>query len=246
MNRWLAVVLVLAFAGVRSATADDAARAKAADHAARAHYAAHEYDAAIADYQTAYQAMPDPLFLFDIAQSYRRLHDCDHALAFYREYLQQRPDADNHELVEHFVEQMLECATPDPASPVVPAPTALPPARPSPPPLSPRTLRLAGITSAALGIVLIGTAVYFSNQASVEASQLETACTRGCSGASVSGIDRAGLDADHDAIATYALGGAALAAGIGAILWTVLRAPGDPPVVAPAPGGATVSARLAF
>ncbi len=238
-------MVVVALAGVRPAAADKAARAKAADRSARAHYAAHEYDAAIADYQTAYEAMPDPLFLFDIAQSYRRLDDCNHALAFYRDYLQQRPDADNHELVEHFIEQMTECATPEPA-PAVPEPVARPLARPSPPPLSARTLRLAGITSAALGIVLLGTGIYFSEQASTEASQLETACARGCSGASVSGIDRAGIDADHDAIATYALGGAALAAGIGAILWTVLRAPGEPPVVTPAPGGATVSARLQF
>jgi len=250
--KWLSTVAVLALLGARPALADDPARAKAADRSARAHYAAHEYDAAIADYQAAYRAMPDPLFLFDIAQSYRRLHDCDHALELYREYLQQRPSADNRHLVERFIDEMTACAAPEPEpelDAVEPSPAAPPPTPPAPPPTPPfstRTIRLAGITSAALGAVLIGTAVYFSNQASEEAQALETACARGCSGSSVAGIDRAGTDADHDAIATYALGGAALAAGIAAIVWTAFQAPGEPPVVTPTSGGATVSARIHF
>lgn len=245
--KWPALVLLIVVS--RAAHADDPARAKAADRSARAHYAAHDYDAAIADYQAAYDAMPDPLFLFDIAQSYRRLHDCDHALAFYRDYLRQRPEADNHELVERFIIEMSDCATPEPAPATAPAPVALPPQQTraaSAPPFSNRTLRLAGITSAALGVVLIGTAVYFSSQAGDEAQQLETACARGCAGGSVVGIDRAGTVDDHDAIALYALGGAAVAAGVGAIVWSAVRAPGEAPVVTPTPGGATVSARIRF
>lgn len=246
--KWLAVAAVLA---ARPVFADDAARAKAADRSARAHYAAHEYDAAIADYQAAYRAMPEPLFLFDIAQAYRQLHDCDHALELYREYLHLLPRADNHQLVERFVDEMTACSTPEPepeldAVEPAPARSTPPPPPAGTPPFSTRTIRLAGITSAALGAVLIGTAVYFSNQASEESEALETACARGCSGASVAGIDSAGRDADHDAIATYVLGGAALAAGAAAIVWTVFRAPGEPPVVAPTSGGATVSATIHF
>jgi tetratricopeptide (TPR) repeat protein len=241
----LAIAVLLALAA--PAVADHASRAKAADRSARAHYAAHEYDAAIADYQAAYRAMPDPLFLFDIAQSYRMLDDCDHALEFYREYLQERPDADNRTLVERFMDHMTACAAPEPDEAAPPPPPRVQAAAPPPtPPFSNRTIRLAGITSAALGVVLLGTAVYFSEQASQEAQSLETTCARGCSGASVAGIDRAGRDADHDAIATYVLGGAALAAGAAAIVWTVIRAPGEPPVVTPTSGGATVSATIHF
>ncbi|HEX4454798.1 MAG TPA: hypothetical protein VH143_28255 [Kofleriaceae bacterium] len=245
----LAVVMVVAI-GVAPAFADDAARARAADRSARAHYDAHEYDAAIADYQAAYRAMPDPLFLFDIAQSYRMLDDCDHALQFYREYLQERPSADNRDQVERFIDKLASCAMPEPewgtAAPTAPSPSRQVSARPQPSPLSNHTLRLAGISSVALGAVLLGTAVYFSNQAAALAQQLETACVRGCSGASVSGIDHAGRTDDHDAIALYAIGGTALAAGAAVIVWTWLRAPGEAPVIAPTLGGATVSARLHF
>ncbi|HEY1546845.1 MAG TPA: hypothetical protein VGG28_03460, partial [Kofleriaceae bacterium] len=217
---------------------------------ARAHYDAHEYDAAIADYQAAYRAMPDPLFLFDIAQSYRKLEDCDHALQFYREYLQQRPNADNRDLVERFIDKLTSCEMPEPewsqAAPATPSPSPEPALHAQPSPLSNHTLRLAGISSVALGVVLFGTAVYFSNQSAALAQQLETACVRGCSGASVSGIDHAGRTDDHDAIALYAIGGTAIAAGAAVIVWTWLRAPGEAPVIAPTQGGATVSAKLRF
>jgi tetratricopeptide (TPR) repeat protein len=242
------VVMVVAI-GATPAFADDASRARAADRSARAHYDAREYDAAIADYQAAYRAMPDPLFLFDIAQSYRKLDDCDHALQFYREYLQERPNADNRDQVERFIDKLTSCAMPEPewgaTAPATPSP-APQPARPQPSPLSNHTLRLFGISGIALGAVLFGTAVYFSNQAAALAQQLETACVRGCSGASVSGIDRAGHIDDHDAIALYAIGGTALAAGATLVVWTWLRAPGEAPVIAPTQGGATVSARLHF
>jgi tetratricopeptide (TPR) repeat protein len=251
VNRLAAVAACAALGVATPAFADDAARARAADRSARAHYDAHEYDAAIADYQTAYRAMPDPLFLFDIAQSYRKLDDCDHALQFYREYLQARPSADNRDQVERFIDKMTACAMPEPEWGASATATDRPPvqpvvAAPPPSPLSNHTLRLAGISSAALGVVLLGAAVYFSNQAGALAQQLETACAHGCSGASVHGIDEAGRIDDHDAIALYAIGGTALAAGATVIVWTWLRAPGEAPVIAPTQGGATVSARLKF
>ena len=244
------LAFVAALIAVRSAAAepsgDDLERARAADRSARAHYDAREYAAAIADYQSAFDALADPLFLFDIAQAYRQLHDCDRALAHYRRYLDARPDADNRPKVEQFIAEMTACATPQPAAPT---PPPAPRSEPPPPPPSPspsRSLELAGIATAALGVVLVGTGIYFSVEARGDATQLEAACARGCAGSAVAEIDRAGRDANHDAITTYALGGTALAGGAAMVLWALLHAPGEPPIVAPTPGGATVSARMRF
>ncbi len=95
-----------------TSAADASAIARDADRAAHTYYDAHDYPAAIAEYRRAFAALPDALFLFDIAQAYRQLHDCDHALAFYRDYLAARPDADNRPRVEHFITEMEACATP--------------------------------------------------------------------------------------------------------------------------------------
>jgi tetratricopeptide (TPR) repeat protein len=238
--------------------ADASEIARAADHAARAHYDAHEYAAAISEYQKAFAALPDALFLFDIAQAYRQLHDCDHALQFYRDYLHARPDADNRGKVEQFITDLQSCATqptvevptPDTAAASISAPTPVPAtatvdvhtSRGS----STNKLRWAGAVTAGVGAVLVGVAVYFSVQGANDASQIAASCANGCTGTSVAPIDQDGQAANRTALIGYAIGGAALAAGAGMFLWATLHAGGEPPVVAPVPGGATVSARVRF
>jgi tetratricopeptide (TPR) repeat protein len=239
VKRTVALALLVSRAAHAQPGDDAAATAKEFDRAGREHYEAKDYAAAVEDYRHAYDALPDPLFLFDIAQAYRQLHDCDHAREMYRRYLHDQPDADNRARVEQFITDMDACATAATTTPAVV--THTPPAA-----SSPNTLQLTGIGTAALGLLLVGAGVYFSIDASHDASMLEAACARGCDGADVANLDRAGHESSRDAMTTYALGGAALAAGAGMFLWATFHAAGEPPVVAPVQGGATVSARIRF
>jgi tetratricopeptide (TPR) repeat protein len=221
------------------AEADNAERAKAADRSAREHYDLRQYAAAIEDYRRAFEALPDPLFLFDIAQAYRQIHDCDNAITFYRNYLRERPDADNRAKVEEFIAELTPCT---PASSLAPPPAPTPAA---PAPIL-SSLQIGGIAAAALGAGIVGAGIYFSFQAQNDASQLEAACAGGCTGSSVANIDREGHDANRDAIASYVVGGAVIAAGAGVFLWATFHVPGEPPIVVPVQGGGTVSARVRF
>ncbi len=46
-----------------------------------------EFDKAVSLFKEAYEAEPDPAFLFNIAQSYRQAGDCKEAVFFYKRYL---------------------------------------------------------------------------------------------------------------------------------------------------------------
>jgi len=234
----LAVVLVVMATRVGFAQPDDegteqAVRARDADRAGRDHYAAHDFAEAVEDYRRAHDALPDPLFLFDMAQSYRKLHRCAHAAEMYRAYLKDLPNADNRRRVEEFIVDMDACS---PHAPIAaPVPHA-----------DNRALLFTGIGTAALGLVLVGVGVSFSVAASDDASMIESMCAHGCRGVDVANLDQAGHESNRDAAITYALGGAALAAGAGMLLWEAFGASSEPPVVVPVAGGATVSGRFRF
>ncbi len=236
-------LLLVALARIASADSDDdddtihaKSDAKAADASGREHYRNHEYEAAIRDYRHAHDVLPDPLFLFDMAQAHRHLHRCAEARDLYREYLAARPDADNRPRVEGFIEEMAACA-PHPVEPVPPPP-------PPPTASSSSPVLYAGIATAGLGVVLLGAGVYFSVHASDAASDLEAACAHGCSGAGVASIDQSGRNASHNAALTYAFGGAAIAAGTAMVLYATLHT--NDVAITPTASGATISARFQF
>ncbi|HET9987396.1 MAG TPA: hypothetical protein VFQ65_02730 [Kofleriaceae bacterium] len=242
------LVLIAAHASFADGDSDDdkAAEARAADAAGRAHYRAHDYAAAIDDYRRAHDALPDPLFLFDMAQAYRLLHDCAHAGELYRAYLKDRPDADNRDKVERFIADMDAC-TPAAAS------EAPPPALPPPPPVaapvesSSRTFLPMGIGTGALGLFLVGAGAYFSIDAGNDQDKIEAACAHGCRGADIQALDLAGHAANRNAAITYSIGGAALAAGGVMILWSLLGGSSDhAPLVAPTAGGAIITGQAHF
>ena len=49
---------------------------------------------AIKLFEEAYQLVHDPVFLFNIAQSYRKLYDCMPSAQYYERYLAEATDAD--------------------------------------------------------------------------------------------------------------------------------------------------------
>jgi len=205
------------------------------------HYDLAEYPAAIESFRASYDLVPQPLLLFDIAQAYRQLHDCEHARTFYKNYLRNLPTADNRDKVEHFITEMDACvaeadrarAAPHVASvPVVVAPRH-------------RALVVGGVVTAILGLAAAGTAVYFSNDASNQARYLESLCQFGCEGADVAAVDQRGRDSSRNAVVLYAAGGTLFGAGVGMVLWAALRTD-EPITIAPGPGGATVSTTVRF
>jgi tetratricopeptide (TPR) repeat protein len=80
------------------------------EKAARAHFERAEkafnlghFDAALTSYQAAYEVLPLPAFLFNIAQCHRNLRNREQAVFFYQRYLSLAPDAPNRPVVEELI-----------------------------------------------------------------------------------------------------------------------------------------------
>lgn len=125
----------------RAAAAGDSARvegARAHYEQAVGHYNLDEYAPALAEFREAYRLKPDPSFLFNIAQCYRKLGDREAALDFFRKYLRSVPNAPNRSDVQRFMAELRahapEAATPAPAGRAPDANAAAVEATPPPPP----------------------------------------------------------------------------------------------------------------
>jgi tetratricopeptide (TPR) repeat protein len=110
------------------------------------------YEDAIKEYMSAYQIKDDPAFLYNIAQAHRLAgHDAE-ALRFYRMYLTRAPDAPNRAQVEARISE-LRAKPPVLAPPQQPATVVVA----NEAPRSGRTLRLAGVSLASVGVgALVG------------------------------------------------------------------------------------------
>lgn len=116
-----------------------------------------EFSRAIAEFKAAYNAKPDPLLLYNIAQSYRLAGDSAQALFFYRSFLRNMPDAPNRKEIEgriRALEKQVEKQDterkrePHTTAPPAPLPPAVPLPEPgssatSPPPAGTGTDRVA-------------------------------------------------------------------------------------------------------
>jgi len=115
---------------VAYAQPDNEAEAKRLYQEGTKHYQLAEYDQAVADYKAAYQIVPKPLFLYNIAQAYRLAQNHELALRFYKNFLSAQPAASNRAEVEEHIRTMEEAiaakarsAPPSPSpSPVIPSP----------------------------------------------------------------------------------------------------------------------------
>ncbi len=65
-----------------------------------------EFARAISEFKTTYNAKPDPLLLYNIAQSYRLAGDASQALFFYKSFLRNMPGATNRKEVEAQVRKL--------------------------------------------------------------------------------------------------------------------------------------------
>jgi tetratricopeptide (TPR) repeat protein len=99
----LSIVVASTLAPIRSAGAmDDPTAAEAKKHYEEGTKAFNlgEYPRAIAEFKATYNAKPDPLLLYNIAQSYRLAGDANQALFFYKSFLRNMPAATNRKEVE--------------------------------------------------------------------------------------------------------------------------------------------------
>jgi hypothetical protein len=250
VNR-VAATVVLALVLARSAAAqpaDPKDEAQALYKEGAKQYDLHEYATAIDDFKRAYALFAEPTILFDIAQAYRMLHDCDNATTFYRDYVRAKPDGDDRDTAIKRADETAACAAEqrrqrEQAAPR-PAPVGTVMVMTTPP--RNRGLKLAGIVTAAVGAAIAGAGIYFSLDAADKARQLEQACMVSCVAGDVTTIDQAGQTSQDRALALYIIGGSALAIGTGMFVWATLHAGSETIRVAPLPGGAAVSAAVHF
>jgi tetratricopeptide (TPR) repeat protein len=75
-------------------------------NAGMAHFNLQEYKQAIPEFEAAYRLVPDPVFLYNLAQAHRLSDNPERALYFYRAYLRANPDAPNRSDVEGRITQL--------------------------------------------------------------------------------------------------------------------------------------------
>ena len=137
------VAVLLASSGAASAGDPRLDAARAHSQEGDAYYKLEKYANAIAEYEQAYLAKPDPSFLYNIAQCHRLMGNGPEATNFYRRFLKDAPNAPNRAIAEKHIRD-LEDATargtqpPSPSSSPAPVPIApAPPAAVTPLPSAP-------------------------------------------------------------------------------------------------------------
>ena len=254
--------LVIVAALAAAAHADPASQAKADKlfEQAQADYQAGKYAEAIPLFQRAYDLVHDPVYLFNIAQSSRKIADCEQATAYYKRYLEESPKAENRAKVEQWIGELKPCVDRLQAEREAARQAAeqqrkdeelrKPVVQPAPAPIPARegdaggTYRTAGLVVGGAGAVgLIVGALYTWKSSSIH-SQVTTACTPTCVWDNEVSLDSDGKTANTIATVGWIGGGIALAAG--AALYWVGHAKIEHVTVEPTPGGAAVGAWLRF
>ena len=262
------VVIALAVGGfAQAARAGDSDKAVARAHyeTATRLYEIREYDKALLEYKSAYLAQPDPAFLFNIGQCYRKLGQTAEALNFFQQYLKKAPPDDpNRRQVEARIRDIEaeaklkaeaaqaapaqapapEPSPPPPAVPAIPAAAASVEQAPAVPQASGRGLRIAGAVCGAAGLASIGAAIYYYTRARSFSDKVSNATIPNTSD------EQAGQNAETMQWVFYSVGAGALATGTLLYLlgWPTAEAGRPVAAVAPmlGPGLAGISARAAF
>ena len=99
-------VAALIAAPARADENDDAAQAKKHYVRGMAHYNLDEFDRAIEEFEAGYRLKPDPVFLYNVAQCYRRWKKPEQALDFYEKYLRQAHEPPNRAEVQQRIRDL--------------------------------------------------------------------------------------------------------------------------------------------
>ena len=249
--RGLAIAIVCCFA--LPAHAQPADPGKAAYEEGRRLYDLHKWDAAIAQFKESYRLRHDAASLFNIAQAYRLTGNCVEALAFYREYQQEFPEATNRAKVSKFIAELEPCAKqrepkPQPPKPEPPKPEPPKPEPPRPvatgeltPTVEPapvdngRSKRVAALAIGGAGVLAVGTGFVFGHLAATHSDQ-----ARNGTGVWDPTIEQAGKRNELIAVILWGVGGAAIVGGT--VMYMLGRSQDEPPRVSivPAHDGASL------
>ena len=263
------VCVVLAIAGVANAVpkATVSAEQKQADalfEKGQTSYQDGKYQDAIAQFKQAYDLVKDPVYLFNIAQSYRKVADCVNAADYYKRYLQEAPNAENKPKVEQWLEELRPCVEEREAEQaqarksqeeaerlrkerelaeargiVMPTEGTIDSGKP---------FRYTGLALAGVGAVGLGVGIAFGVRGSSIKSDIDERCSppNNCQwdSAEIQALHADGESANTWSAVGYIGGGIALAGGVALYMYGRTRI--ETVSVAPASGGATVSARFSF
>jgi iron complex outermembrane receptor protein len=128
----LLATLVLVLAGPARGESTATEQAKQHYETGSKQYDLGHWDDAIQEYEKAYELRPDPNFLYNLAQAYRRKGDARRALDLYRNYLVKTPKtplrAEIEERIKTLQKQIEEANSAKPAAeptatPIVPPPS---------------------------------------------------------------------------------------------------------------------------
>lgn len=221
----------------RVAHADDAEKLYNDGQAA---YDAKRYDDAIAAWGKAYEASRLPALIFNLAQAHRLAGHCAKAVEAYKKFLSLDPSSDERPSAEQFMRELEPCPAPAPR-------TVTPPEQKPVIRIEDRGAgrRRAGLIVGGAGLAVFATGLYFGNQASSIANEIETACEMGCEWAPLADRDATGRRAQTLQYVFYAIGAAGLVGGTS--LYLLGRSARETRViVSTPPGGATVGVAGSF
>jgi tetratricopeptide (TPR) repeat protein len=192
------------------------------------HYQAGNYAAAAGAFVRAYSIQADPAYLFNAAQAFRNANQCAKAYEYYSKFIAAVPAAPNAADIHEHLANLEPCAKEGLVEPVPPKPEVVTQPPPPPPPrrdvVAPgRGKRIAGIASIGVGALALAGGVVFTAKVGRHESDANGLCVRGTDGkcpwsaaltAELARIDAAAARDRTRAIASFAVGGVAIAGGI--------------------------------
>ena len=245
-----------AFAQAEVSSSTIPAKARMLADRGRAFHDAGDYAHAIAAFTQAYVMAPSPALLFNLAQAYRLLGNCDDAALLYRRYLATGPRPEERTLAEAHLAKVERCA--DKLGQHIPIAAAaaslvvLPPldviATPTPAPAPSSKARIEkdiGLGLTIGGGAALAVAVAYAVQAHDAANDVSDAFVRHAQGKDVAQLDARGRAAATTA-RLFGIGGA-LGVGAGVVMYVIGRHTEAAPVaVAPTSHGVEVSMSWGF
>lgn len=238
------------------------AQADALFEKGQASYQAGQYQQAIEQFKQAYGLVKDPVYLFNVAQSYRKVADCVNAHDFYTQYLDEAPNAENKDKVNQWLHELQPCVDQrhneqdaarraeeaEKQRKADDARRAAEAAKPVPRQVDRGGgMRIAGITIGAVGVAGLAAGIVYGIKSQNVKNDVANRCNRGCQWDSpaILDLDAEGKRDNTRATIGYIAGGIATLVGAG--LYAYGRTRVETVMVTPnASGGATVNAVLSF
>lgn len=242
--------LIPALLAARAEADEIAPKARTLAERGRLMHASGNYAAAVDAFKEAYVISPSAGLLFNLAQSYRLMGDCENASIMYHRYLASDPPDEGKAIAEANLGLVERCVSdhiplPPPPAPKPEAVTAAQQVTATPTddePTSGRLQKNVGIGFAAAGIVALGGSLFFELRAASAASDVSNAYANGGAAKDIAATDQRGRDSARDAQLLLAGGSLALVGGV-ALYYLGYRAEHARPALAvvPASGGGHVS-----